>query len=96
MEKIVKETKYMTFELIRTLLTAPPKKKPKTNKYRVCNKKLGDELGTIEWYNYWRQYIFEPSWERQSCVFNHTCLREIADFLQDLNTKHKEKKNQGM
>ncbi len=86
--KIVKETKYMYFKLIE--------KKPKTNKYLVCNKKTDDELGTIEWYSYWRQYIFEPSWERQSCVFNHTCLNEIAEFLKELNIKHKEKKNQGL
>ena len=85
--KIVKETKYMYFKLV--------KKKPKTNKYLVCNKKTDDKLGIIEWYSYWRQYIFEPSWER-TCVFNHTCLNELAEFLKELNTKHKEKTNQGL
>lgn len=85
---IVKETKYIYFELI--------KKKPKTNVYRVCNKKTDDELGIIEWYPYWRQYIFEPTYERMACVFNHTCLNEIADFLKGLNIGHKEKKNQGL
>ncbi len=54
--EIIKETKYMRFELVE--------KKSKTNKYLVCNKKTDDELGTIEWYSYWRQYIFKPSWER--------------------------------
>ena len=82
---IVKETKYMYFELVE--------KKPKTNKYRITNKKWGDQLGIIEWYSSWRQYIFEDDY---GCVFNHTCLNEIAEFLKELNTKHKEKKNQGL
>lgn len=88
MGKIVKKTRYMTFKLV--------KKKAKSNAYQVNNRRANDVLGIIEWYPYWRQYIFEPSWERQSCVFNHTCLSELAEFLKELNIKHKEKKNQGM
>jgi len=89
MGTIIKETKYMYFEFIE--------KKLKTDKYHVTNKKTDDILGIIEWYPYWRQYIFEPKYEYKfPCVFNHTCLSEIAEFLKELNVKHTEKKNQGL
>jgi len=84
-EQIVKETKYMEFVLVG--------RKPKTNVYEVRNKKIFDVIGIISWYSYWRQYIFEME---MCCVFNHTCLKEISEFLEELNINHKEKKNQGL
>jgi len=86
-EKIIKETKYLRFVLVE--------KKLKTNKYNVVQRKMDEILGTIEWYNYWRQYVFEPDYDRFNCIFNDTCLAEMAEFIKDLNIKHKEKKNQG-
>ena len=85
MEEIVKETKYMRFELTG--------QKPKTNIYTIFNKKSDEELGEISWYSYWRQYVFEPAYD---CLFNHTCLKEISEFLTEINKNHKEKKNQGL
>ena len=85
--KVVKETQYLVFKLVV--------EKPKTNVYLVCNKSTDNDLGEIEWYYFWRQYVFAPT-VAFSTVFNHTCLAEIAEFLNTLNTKHKEKKNQGL
>lgn len=39
----------------------------------------GDMLGTISWMPPWRRYIFDP----YGSVFDATCLREIAQFLDD-------------
>lgn len=40
------------------------------------------ELGRISWYPAWRQYEihFDPN-----AVFNNSCMRDIADFLEQLN-----------
>lgn len=79
---IVKKTKYMEFELIE--------RKSKTNIYEISNIKNGESLGIIEWYAYWRQYIFQP--EYGFVLFNSDCLNEISKFLSELNKKHKEEK----
>jgi len=81
----VKSTKYMDFYLVE--------KKPKTNVYQIENKKSGDVIGIIEWYSVWRQYVIQPEF---GCIFNDTCLKEIAEFLSELNKNHKEKANQGI
>ena len=38
----------------------------------------GTVLGTIKWYGPWRKYSFFPT---PTTLFEPTCLREIADFI---------------
>ena len=50
-------------------------------------KNFSDELlGEIRWLTGWRQYIFEAeAW----IVMNHQCLKDVADFLDQLNLNQK-------
>lgn len=55
----------------------------------VCrNSKNNTLLGEVIFYSRWKQHIimFEPD-----CVFNTTCLLDIADFLKQLNKEEKPK-----
>jgi hypothetical protein len=47
------------------------------------NHKSDDLLGVVEYYNSWRQFVFNPYLE--SLIFNFGCLEAIADFLKQLN-----------
>lgn len=47
----------------------------------------GVPLGTIKWYAQWRQYGFYPE---PGCVFEKTCLGEIAEFCILVNKRHRE------
>ena len=51
------------------------------------NKKSGLCLGYVEYYKPWKQYVIEFL---EDCVFNNSCLLDIADFLGQLN------KNEGI
>ncbi len=57
-----------------------------TAMYSVTNKDHGDVLGVIKWYGPFRQYSFIPS---SDCVFERTCLRDIASFCEWLTNEHK-------
>ncbi len=46
------------------------------------NNKTNDILGTIFWYQTWKQYVFEP--ESQFVVFSKSCFRDIIDFMEQL------------
>lgn len=49
----------------------------------ICYSNKGDIwLGSIPKKKVWRQYVFEPG---SDCIFNNGCLRDIADFLDQLN-----------
>lgn len=70
MKRIV--TKYMTFQQVGNSAT----------EWSVINNKSGFELGRVEWYSMWRQFIYTPT----SCsIFNNTCLDDISQFLTKLN-----------
>lgn len=72
MEK--KVTKYMTFQTVGNSAST----------WVVTNNKSGFELGRIEWYSSWRQYVYVPT----SCsVFNNTCLDDISRFLTELSKR---------
>lgn len=49
------------------------------------NDKGGTCLGVIGWFPRWRKYAFHPG----VAVFEETCLRDIAQFMQDETAKHK-------
>jgi len=46
------------------------------------NRKSKDMLGYWDYYAPWKQYVIEFL---EDCVFNTTCLQDIADFLGQLN-----------
>ena len=58
-----------------------------TDWWTVRNAQHGDRLGTIEWENHWRQYVFVPLCGR---VFSADCLEEIRRFLIRMTTERKE------
>ena len=60
--------------------------KPKTEVYAVVNKSSDNEIGQIEWYYPWRQYIFAPV---EASVYNDGCLDTITAFLKRLNKEKK-------
>ena len=47
----------------------------------------GVDLGQVRWYGAWRKYCFVPAAE---CMFDHTCLRAIADFCDKQTVDHKQ------
>jgi hypothetical protein len=63
--------------------------KKKTKTYKVVNKDNGSFLGFVRWFGSFRQYSFFPS---EGCVFEKTCLRDIADFMQKLMDERKKSK----
>lgn len=68
------ETKWLRFQL----QPQPPQRK--TSRWTVYAVEGDVALGRIEWYGAWRQYVFYPE---SDCLFNRTCLRDLAQFLDD-------------
>ena len=48
--------------------------------------KAGGVLGQVKWFGRWRKYSFFPM---PDCVFEGTCLREIARFIEDQTRAHR-------
>lgn len=44
-------------------------------------------LGEVKWFGRWVKYSFFPA---ADCVFEATCLREIADFIEQRTTEHRD------
>jgi hypothetical protein len=59
----------------------------KTKVWEVVAKDGGVSLGAIGWYSAWRTYALYPE---HGTIFEPTCLRDIADFIQEQNRAHKE------
>ena len=55
----------------------------KTKIWKVQNRENLTILGTISWFGRWRKYVFEP---KPDMVFEETCLRDIAQFIQQETT----------
>ena len=57
---------------------------PETKKdfYAICNKKSGDVLGFLSYYNPWKQWVFYQA--VQDVVFSASCLKDIIDFMEGL------------
>lgn len=51
--------------------------------YTMHNRKSGVAMGAVSYYPPWKQFIVEFV---EDCVFNNQCLRDIADFLDQVNT----------
>lgn len=82
-EAFRKDAKYIRFELVG--------RKPKTNIWNVVSKDGDIILGTIEWFGRWRGYAFFPEPEM---VFERTCLRDIADFIEAKNKEQRDKRKE--
>jgi hypothetical protein len=61
----------------------------KTLIFEVFSLYSGEELGLISWCFGWRQYVFEPYYDTR---WSWDCLEELSNFILDLNTEHKKKK----
>lgn len=55
---------------------------------RDDQKGYGRYLGSIEWDGAWRQYTFMPD---ESTGWSKGCLKEICDFLDEMNKKQRAK-----
>lgn len=64
--------------------------KPKTKAWTCHNRRSGVALGYIEWYASWRQYVY-TDYGPGLAVYSASCLRDIADFLEQVNKEHKER-----
>lgn len=53
----------------------------KTKIWDVMDSDETFDLGTISWYGRWRGYAFYPS-QYMETIYEHKCLRIIADFLE--------------
>lgn len=62
--------------------------KAKTKVFSVHSKVFGCEIGTVKWHPAWRKYCYIPITEGTS-IYDMDCLMTIANFLKDLNHKHK-------
>lgn len=49
---------------------------------------LGKAIGEIRWFAGWRKYSFQPY---GSTIFEESCLRDIAAFLEQQTREHKAK-----
>jgi len=59
--------------------------KPKTSVWLILTQKLFDKLGVVKWHAPWRQYAFHIG----PLVFSRGCLRDLADFIDNLMTERK-------
>ena len=48
--------------------------------YLIKNNKSGKRLGTIDYEERWKQWVFMPG---RGCIFSWDCLRDIIDFIKN-------------
>lgn len=61
--------------------------KPKiTNTYEVIAQDTQFLLGVINGYTAWRKYVFNPT---DKTLYEETCLKEIAQFIEEETKAHK-------
>lgn len=58
-----------------------------TQTWSVVTKEGGAYLGDIKWFARWRCYGFFPATET---VYEHNCLWDIADFIANQTSAHRE------
>ena len=71
------KTEYKHIKFVQTVLNGC---------WNCLNRESGDVLGSVSYYKPWRQFVFEPD-ELGDIIFNSSCLRDIAHFLNQLNEK---------
>lgn len=50
--------------------------------YRIFDNSSRNQLGLISFYGPWKQYVFSS---RPECVFNDSCLRDILNFMGEID-----------
>ena len=60
----------------------------KTKVWAVEAKEDGAKLGEVRWFGRWRGYAFFPI----NAIFEHRCLRDIADFVEGQTKEHRSQK----
>lgn len=81
---IVRKTKWLTFRFNHLSSSG------KTSVWTVGGE--GDNcIGSIDWYGRWRSYVFNP---RPETIFEQTCLRDIAQFIEDENKAQRNKRRE--
>ena len=58
----------------------------KTDTYFVQNRETRSLIGQVKWYGPFRKYSFFPL---NNTVYEPTCLRDIAEFIDKLMTERK-------
>jgi hypothetical protein len=76
------EYEYLIFVLVRS--------SPKTDVWLCKNKRSGNELGTVRWHGAWRKYCYFVTYDS---VYDDKCLDDIKDFLKQVQSQYKSKKN---
>lgn len=71
----MKEYKYIDFMLIHF-------NRDSRKLQYLCSNKNGEDLGTVEWYDLWNQYVYKSFGE---IIYSNTCLTDIIDFVSSLN-----------
>lgn len=61
-----------------------------TDVYHVIEKGGQTTLGRIMWFARWRKYSFEPVTNYRT-VYEWICLRDIAEFCEQVTQQHKMK-----
>ena len=74
------ESKYLVFDKYT-------KQGRKTPIYEIKNKATLDSLGVIYFYPAWRKYVFESN---PQIIYDTSCLTDIINFLQEIQTEWKE------
>lgn len=78
---MTRESKWIEFEHF------PPKPGYKTSIWIVKAKQSGATLGLIKWFPAWREYCF---WPVDQTVYAISCLRDLADFIEEKNKEPRE------
>lgn len=60
----------------------------KTQIWDIRNSENRSLLGYVEWAGSWRKYIFTPV-TNDRLIFEETCLREIAEFIETKTQEHR-------
>lgn len=70
-----KKTNWLRFEEDKTY-------NGKTKRWEIIHAKTDDWLGTVTWYNGWRQYVLRPA-PFSETIWAESCLRQIAKFIKE-------------
>jgi len=73
------EKSYIAFVDVTTMAA-------KTQKWAVMSKSSQNQLGMVEWYGAWRQYVFMPS---PSSLWSSGCLEDVRAFLVKVNAERR-------
>ena len=86
---VTREPKYIEF-------SEPwPSTSGRTQVWRVYAKAGGEDLGSVRWFGRWRRYAFFPLVGTVT-VFEHECLRDIADFCEARTVEHRAQRREAI